>query len=86
LTDVFSFHSAETGTETADATEWRKPAFVILSQDPVLQMILLCRDSKDTTRFTKRCLVYDSLWEIFRRFDEDDSSDSRLDVTRCDYS
>jgi hypothetical protein len=40
LTDVFSFHSAETETETTDAAEWRESTFVTLSRDPVLQMIM----------------------------------------------
>jgi hypothetical protein len=38
LTDVFSFHSAETETETADAAERREPTLAVLSRDPVLQM------------------------------------------------
>jgi hypothetical protein len=36
LTEVFSFHSAETETETADAAEWREPAPATPSRDPVL--------------------------------------------------
>ncbi len=40
LTDVFSFHSAETETETTDAAEWRQPALVTFSRDPVSQMIV----------------------------------------------
>jgi hypothetical protein len=38
LTDVFSFHSAETKTETADEAGRRKPTFVVLSRFSILQM------------------------------------------------
>jgi hypothetical protein len=41
LTDVFSFHSAETETETTDATERRKSTLVVLNRDSVLQIMIL---------------------------------------------
>jgi hypothetical protein len=39
LTDVFSFHSAETGAETADAAGWREPAPATPSRDPVCRCL-----------------------------------------------
>ncbi len=41
--------------------------------------IFLDRYSKFIARFAKRRFIYDSLREIFKWFDEDDSNDSRLD-------
>jgi hypothetical protein len=44
LTDVFSFHSAETETETTEEAGRREPAPAVLSLFPVLQMY-----SRDTS-------------------------------------